>query len=371
MLISVSSLTWKVEEGAQKLYCAEMGLLTQDALQRIGQALPPAEVRPPTPPSGYDTGSLKDRQERKYSGGRGENLSRGLATPPLEGLPVSLRYVGQAVGPETKASLDSAKSKIPPHVRAVREKSPSYLLEKYPEEASEQDSISTASNKIKYFEDFANTQDNVDESANDKRVVVVSNLPRDMDHKKAELLVRGGGLEKLILEKGQVSAKAVIYFIEPAAAQKYYQWMVNGPVYAESRLLTVTREKAPPELEYCELRQDFGKASASSRSFFFEPKERFYKSQGCEQVAFFINRLKERCPDKDDWGVYTLSMKRTPAGNLFDVRFSHLKSCLRTFKTLQAMDWHVWWTREPVQGSLEELPQNRNFDFSIWDFDMS
>jgi len=313
-----------------------------------------------------------------------ENLSHVLAAPPQEGPPVSLRYVSQAVGPESKASLDSAKSAIsgvPPHIRAIREKNPSYLHEKYPvypqdtdgsvlEEASEQGSMSTASNRIRYFEDFMNTQDNTDKSSKDKRVVVVSNLPRDMDHKKAELLVRGGGLEKLILEKGQLSAKAIIYFIEPAAAQKYYQWMVDGPVYAENRLLTVTSEEAPPELEYCELRQDFGKASASSRSFYFEPKESFYKSQGCEQVAFFINRLKERCPDKDDWGTYTLSMKRTPAGNLFDVRFSHLKSCLRTLRTLQAMDWHVWWTREPVQGSLEELPQNRNFDFSIWDFDM-
>ena len=190
--------------------------------------------------------------------------------------------------------------------------------------------MSTASNRIKYFDDFVNTQDSVDESAKGKHVVVVSNLPRDMDHKKAELLVRGGGLEKLILEKGQVSTKAVIYFIEPATAQKYYQWMADGPVYAESRLLTVTSEKTPPELEYCELRQVFGKASASSRSFFSEPKERFYKSHRCEQVAFFINRLKERCPDKDDWVTYALSMTRTPARDLFNVRFSHLKSCLRT-----------------------------------------
>jgi hypothetical protein len=358
-----------------------MGLLPQDAPKKFARApeisseivkflpSPPADVRPPTPPSSDGTGSLKDHQERISSGGQMENLSRVLATLPPEG---GLRYVSQAVGPEIKANLGSAKpavSKVPPHVRAIREKDPSYLLEKYPqdtddgvlEEASEQGSMTTAS---KYFEDIGS------KSAMDKRVVVVSNLPRDMDHKKTELLVRGGGLEKLLLEKGQVSAKAVIYFIEPAAAQRYYQWMVDGPVYAESRLLTVTSERAPPELEYCELRQGLGKVSASSRSFFFEPKERFYKSQGCEQVAFFINRLKERCPDKDDWGTYTLSMKRTPAGNLFDVRFSHLKSCLRTFKMLQAMDWHVWWTREPVQGPLKELPQNRDFDFSVWDFDM-
>jgi len=127
MLIFVPRFTWKVEGGAQKLYRAEMGLLSQNALQKIARApfpSPPAEVLPPTPPSSHGTGSL----ERKYSGGQIENLSRVLATPTPEGL----HYVSQAVGPEAKASLESAISKIPPHVRAIREKNPSYLLEKYP-----------------------------------------------------------------------------------------------------------------------------------------------------------------------------------------------------------------------------------------------
>jgi len=90
MLIFVLRFMWKVEEGAQKLYRAEMGLLSQDALQKISR------VRPPTPPSSHDTGFLKGRQERGCYGGQMENMSRVLATPPPEGLPAtSAKQSGQ------------------------------------------------------------------------------------------------------------------------------------------------------------------------------------------------------------------------------------------------------------------------------------
>ena len=126
VLTSIPRPICKVDNGAEKSGCAEMGLLSQHAPQRPARVQPASGDMPPTPPPSANTRSLRDQQGEKLLG---RQMFGVMATPPPDAQPASHGHDKEAIQIVAGAGLGLG---IPPHIRIIRKHNPTYLLEKYP-----------------------------------------------------------------------------------------------------------------------------------------------------------------------------------------------------------------------------------------------